>query len=127
MNDDKNRVLLNLVGAFVAAGLLTILGFVTWALVFWNIPEQNINNLTLLIGNLVALVGLVVGFYFGSSSENKKLAEAVNMQAKTAQAAGAALGGSEASTTVLLPGDNATVEPKIDGATVITKHPGDGL
>ena len=124
--DEQGRHTINRAGAAIGLGLIALLGFALWALIYRQVPSENQNALTLLIGILSANVGMVVGFYFGSSADNKKLAETVNMQAKTAQTAGAALGTSESSTTVLLPGDNATVEPKIDGATVITKHPGDG-
>lgn len=82
---------LNLAGAFVATGLICILGFVTWALVFRTVPTDNQNALTLLIGILSANVGMVVGFYFGSSVTNKKQAETIDKQASTIQEAQSAL------------------------------------
>ena len=68
---------------------------------------------------------LMLGYYFGSTASSKGKDDTIQTQAKTAQIAGSALGSGEA-TTVLLPGDQATVEPKADGGTVITKQPGDG-
>lgn len=109
MKPAVNRTVINLAGAFVGAGLIIILAFVTWALVFLDIPDQNQNNLTLLIGNLVALVGLVVGFFFGSSSENRKQTETIDTLATTAATAQAALTPVAAADVVLKPGETATV------------------
>lgn len=104
----QNRESLNLAGAFVAAGLICILGFVTWALVFREVPKPNENALTLLIGILSANVGVVVGFFFGSSVMSKRQTETIDTLAKTAQTAGAAL--TPDPTVVLSPGDTATVK-----------------
>lgn len=107
MNLDQ-RDLLNWTGAVVASGLVSILAFVTWALVYRTIPEANQNALTLLIGILSANVGAVVGFYFGSSSQAKKQADTIDTLAKTANAAGAAL--NPPPTIELAPGEAATVK-----------------
>lgn len=103
----QNREALNLAGAFVAAGLIGILGFVTWALVFRAVPEANANALTLLIGILSANVGVVVGFFFGSSVNAKKQSETIDVLAKTAHAAGAAL--TTPPDVLLEPGDTVKV------------------
>lgn len=106
-----NRESLNIAGAFVASGLIAILGFVTWALVFAEVPEANQNALTLLIGILSANVGVVVGFFFGSSVTNKKQAETIDKQAATIQEAQSALAPlTDTKPTVqLAPGEVATV------------------
>lgn len=83
---------LNLAGSFVACGLISILGYITWALVNVAIPDANANALTLLIGILSANVGMVVGYFFGSSVNNKKQTEAIAAMAETAKTAGVALG-----------------------------------
>lgn len=108
---------LNIAGSFVAFGLVSILGFVTWALVFVAIPEANENALTLLIGILSANVGMVVGYFFGSSVNNKKQSEAIADMAKTAQAAGAALPSAPDATVTLQPGDTAKVTAVPTGDT----------
>lgn len=105
----ENREALNVAGAFVAAGLIVILGFVTWALVYREVPTANENALTLLIGILSANVGVVVGFFFGSSVSSKKQTETIDTLAKTAHAAGAALSPPDATIT-LPPGESATVK-----------------
>lgn len=105
------REALNMAGAFVAAGLISILGFVTWALVFAEVPEANQNALTLLIGILSANVGMVVGFFFGSSVTNKKQADTIERQANTIQTAQAALAPvNPAPDVVLKPGESKTIE-----------------
>lgn len=107
----QSRESLNLAGAFVAAGLIVILGFVTWALAFIEVPEANQNALTLLIGILSANVGVVVGFFFGSSVTNKKQADTIEKQASaiiTAQASPAPV--APDATVHLEPGETATVK-----------------
>lgn len=114
-----NRETMNMAGAFVAAGLICILGFITWALVYQRIPDGNENSLTLLIGVLSANVGLVVGFFFGSSVTNKKQSETIDALAKTAQTAGAL---SDPGAIVLKEGQSATATATQAG-TVIEPQP----
>lgn len=116
----QNRESMNIAGAFVAIGLVCILGFITWALVFQAIPDGNENSLTLLIGVLSANVGLVVGFFFGSSVTNKKQTEAIEAMAKTAQTAGVALTG-DAGAIVLKEGQSATATATDSGTVIETK------
>lgn len=111
------RDTLNIAGSLVALGLIANLSFVTWALVFIAIPEQNQNALTFLLGNLSTFVGMVVGFFFGSSFTNKKQAETIDKQAATIQEAQSALAPATPDPTVnLAPGEKAVVkaegEPK---------------
>ena len=104
------RTALNWAGGFVAFGLICILGFVTWALVFKQVPADNQNALTLLIGILSANVGMVVGFYFGSTVTAKKQAETIDKQATTIQDAQSALAPvNPAPTVTLAAGEVATV------------------
>lgn len=112
-----NKEALNIAGALVAVGLIGILGFVTWALVFREVPAPNNDALTLLIGILSANVGVVVGFFFGSSVTTKRQTETIDTLAKTAQtAAGTPAGdgvvlkeGQSATTTVTAAG--TVIEP----------------
>ena len=107
----QSRESLNLAGAFVASGLIAILGFVTWALVFAEVPEANQNALTLLIGILSANVGVVVGFFFGSSVTSKKQTDTIDKLAETTKTAQAMPAPLVADATVTLaPGETATVE-----------------
>ncbi len=112
---------LNITGAIVAIGLVSILAFVTWALVFITVPEANQNALTLLIGILSANVGAVVGFYYGSSVSAKKQADTIDTQAKTigAQATAAAVAAPGNDTLVIPPGTSATATAT-DAGTVVT-------
>lgn len=106
-----NREALNIAGAFVGAGLIAILGFVTWALVYVQIPTGNENVFTVLIGILAANVGMVVGFFFGSSATNKKQADTIDKQAATIQEAQSALAPLGPAPTVKLdPGEQAVVQ-----------------
>lgn len=103
------REILNWTAGFVAFGLISILAFVTWALVYRTVPEANANAFTLLIGILSANVGMVVGFYFGSSVTSKKQTETIDTLAKTAQKAGDALAPTEP-TIPVGPGESVTVK-----------------
>lgn len=91
---DAAALVMALAGGFIAAGLISILGFVTWALVYREIPGANANAFTLLIGILSTNVGTLVGFYFGASYANNRKEQAtastLETMAKTAQNAGPA-------------------------------------
>lgn len=112
---------LNIAGAFIACALVSILAFITWALVYRAIPNSNNNSLTLLIGILSSNVGMVVGYFFGSSVNNKKQTEAIAAMAETAKTAGTALT-ADTGTINLKPGEVATATASTSG-TVIDKEP----
>lgn len=119
MKSDLRHEVNNVAGGAVGVGLVLILGFVTWALVFREIPQRNDNALTLLIGILSANVGMVVGFFYGSSASARKQTETIDTLAKTAQSAGAALNTPESA--LLIPtGSQATATATPDG-TIIEK------
>lgn len=107
------REVLNYAGSAIALLLVGLLGFALWALVYVEVPAANNNTLTVLIGILSANIGLVVGFFFGSSQASGKKDDIIAAQAKTAQAAQAALplvSGAPDTTVTLQPGDVAKVE-----------------
>lgn len=113
-----NRDIINWTGGIVAVGLILILGFMTWALVMRTVPAENQNALLLLIGNLTGLVGIVVAFYFGSSSAAKKQADTIDKLAATAQTVTAA-NAPPGDAMLIRPGDSATATATPAG-TVIT-------
>jgi len=105
------REVLNWAGGFIGVALVLLLGFALYALIYVPVPADNQNALTLLIGILSANVGMVVGFYYGSSATTKKQAETIDTLAKTAQTAGAVLSGEPTTATVTLAaGETATVK-----------------
>lgn len=106
---------INVAGALVAIGVVSILGFVTWALVFKAIPPQNKDALALLIGVLSSNVAMVVGFFYGSSASNRSQQETIDTLAKTASAASAALAPVVPGEVTLNPGDEVTVAAKVLG------------
>jgi hypothetical protein len=119
MSIQEGRATLNIAGGMVGVGLVFVLGFVTWALIFREVPQPNQNALTLLIGILSANVGMVVGFFFGSSATSKRQAETIDTLAKTAQTAGVALNSTD-SAFVIAPGEQATATAT-SGGTIIEK------
>ncbi len=110
---DRRQEVMNVSGGVVAAGLIGILAFMTWALVYVAVPPANQNALTVLIGILSANVGMVVGFYFGSSQASRKQTDAIQTLASTVGAAQAALppvpGATANADLTLKPGDKATI------------------
>lgn len=81
-----NRDVLNVVGGLIAVGIVSILGFITWALVYQTIPAGNENTLIQLVGVLSANIGMIVGFFFGNSVSSKKQTETIDKLADTAKA-----------------------------------------
>lgn len=119
MTEQASKRALNWAGGAIGASLVFLLGFALWALVYREVPAANQNALTLVIGILSANVGIVVGFYFGSSSTTKQLSDTVNLQAKTAQTAGVALG--DTGSFTLEPGGQATATATEDGTVIDVK------
>ena len=100
---------LNVAGAIIGTSLVGILAFLAWALVYVRVPDGNETAMNVLLGILSTQVGMVVGFYFGSSFSSKKQTETIDTLAKTAQVAGEALSPSADATVTLEPGQSAKV------------------
>lgn len=111
---------LNIAGGAIGIGVVGILAFVTWALVFRRIPDGNENVLTLLVGILSANVGVIVGFFYGSSVGAKKQSDTIDTLARTAQTAGATAAGADGA-LFIQPGEQATATAT-DGGTIIEKE-----
>ena len=105
------RTPLNIAGGFVAASLVAITAFLTWALVFRAVPTDNREPLLMLIGVLANLMTFVVGYFFGSSQTSRMKDAAIESQANTIRSAQAALAPSEPAIPVS-PGESVTVEGK---------------
>lgn len=118
-----NRDVINWTGMGIAAMLTFIFGFVTYALVRWTIPSQNENAVMLLLGHLNGLISAIVMFYFGSSSSAKKKDDTIDVLAKTAQTAGAALPTVERNAAVIPPGGSATMQDTAVGTVVKVDDP----
>lgn len=87
--DGKDAV--NYSGAVIGILLVGILAFLSWALVYVEVPDKNETAMNVLLGILSTQVGIVIGFHFGSSVNNKRLTDATASQAETIKAAQAAL------------------------------------
>ena len=61
----------------IAGGLICILAFLTWALIYRSIPAENKEALTVLLGVLSANIGIVVGYYFGSTNHSRAKDQAI--------------------------------------------------
>lgn len=109
------REALNIAGSLIAGGLIALLGFATWALIYREVPAPNRDALMVVIGILSMNVGQVVSFFFGSSATNKKQAETIEKQAttiQTAQAALAPLAGTDSTVVHVVPEESVTVMGK---------------
>lgn len=111
----SHREILNWVGGLIGLSLIAMLGFALYALIYEKVPPENKEALTLLIGILSANVGMVVSFYFGSSSTNRKQAETIDTMAKTAAVVTA-----PPDTVVIPPGESATAQATAAG-TIISR------
>lgn len=98
-------------GPIIAIGLIGILGFLTWALVFREVPASNREVLTALVGILSAQVGVVVGAHYGRNVHEAVKDATIDKQADTIKNAQAALSPAEPAIPVG-PGESVTVEGK---------------
>src|SRR5690606_10585763 len=88
---EARQAFLNLTGGIIGFSLVAILGFRARWSVDRPIPEEAESTVNVLRGSLSTQVGMVVGFYFGSSVASKRQTETIDKLAETAQAAQAAL------------------------------------
>jgi len=98
-----------LAGAAIGVGLIGILGFLTWALVYRVIPESNRDSMTIILGILSMQVGTIVNAHYGRTLAEGKKDEVIAQQASTIQAAQSALAPREPAIPVA-PGESVTVE-----------------
>lgn len=118
------REVLNYAGSLIGLTLVGLLGFSLWALVYVEVPQANNNTLTVLIGILSANIGMVVGFFFGSSQASGKKDDIIATQAKTAQVAGQALPSvSSAGPEISLPPGTTASVTSTDSGTEIKPEP----
>jgi hypothetical protein len=80
-----NRVM-NVAGLIVALCLTTALMYATYIVMHIEVPEKNHDLIVYLMGFLTAQVGIVINFYYGSSSATRKQADATSSLAQTVSA-----------------------------------------
>ena len=97
------------VAAIMAVGLLVITAVATAAIFIVPIPDKNETIVGQAIGSLLSLLGLVVGFFYGTSTGNRKDAETIATLAQTAQVAQQALTPNATPDLVIKPGQPATI------------------
>lgn len=93
---------INIAGAIIAVMVVGLLWFIAYALVFLAIPDANQTTLAQVIGVVSTQVGMVVGWYYGSSSASKRQGEIIAQQAVTQDklaSTAAAIAGTTTTTT----------------------------
>lgn len=105
------------VAAIVAVGLLVITAAATMAVFIVPIPAKNETIVGQALGTLWSLLGVVVAFFYGTSTGNRKDSETIATLAETAKVAQSALTPPLDATVTIAPGETATVsasgsEPK---------------
>lgn len=92
-------------------GITILVALATITPYFYNIPEKNMNLITQAQTTLWNGWMVVLAYYYGSSKNQAKAQDTMNMQAATANAAGAALAAVAAppGTVSLSPGDEVKV------------------
>ncbi len=93
------------IAGVLAIGLLVIAGASQIAVMAHPIPEGNETIAGQAIGSLYSLLGIVVGFFYGISSGNRKDSETIAAQAQTI----ATLTPTPAPTVTVAAGDTVTV------------------
>lgn len=75
MADPQREI--NVAGAAIAFGIITLLAFLGWALVFKEIPSANQTLFSTFMGFVGGLAMAVGSYFFGSSANNKRQTEAI--------------------------------------------------
>lgn len=104
-----NQQTLNIAGSIVALLVISLLWYITIALVTQKIPPENASNLGQVIGIVSMQVGIIIGWFFGSSSSNKAKDDTIAAQAATIATTAPVVSGGGA-TVSLAPGEQTTVK-----------------
>lgn len=97
-------------GLIVGSALVACMVFTTVAPYFVALPPTSVRLIDQQQTILQSVLMVLVGYLWGNSAGNKLLADTVNLQAKTALTAGAALSPAPAPTVELSPGEQATIK-----------------
>ena len=105
------------VAAILAVGLLVVTTGATLAVFMVPIPDKNETIVGQALGTLWSLLGVVVTFFYGTSTGNRKDSDTIATLAETAKVAQTALTPPVDATLTIHPGETATVsasdtEPK---------------
>ena len=120
---DKNQRVLSVAGSLVALGLVGLLWFIAYALVFHEIPTANATSFSTLLGIIGIQVGIVIGYFFGQTMGNRAKDDTIKTATVTAatlansvvavQAALPTAADPKEKKVVLDPGESATVKAKV--------------
>lgn len=86
LTDPTQQTSLNFAGAFIGIGVLGMMAGVGYVLAFVQIPQQNAQLFSTYLGLLGIQFGIVIGFFFGSSLNNKRQSEALATSASNTAA-----------------------------------------
>lgn len=105
----------------LAVGITILVALATITPYFYNIPKDNMNLITQAQTTLWNGWMVVLAYYYGSSKNQSKAQDTMNVQAETAKAAGAALAAATtpASTdaVTLKPGESVDVHATSDDSS----------
>lgn len=124
MTEIKSTQTLNWFGGIIAILIIGLLWFISYALIFVEIPTTNQTNLAQIIGMIGIQIGIIIGWFFRGSQNEKEQSKTISTLVATASKAQDALppvaapvipGGSAAAPAstgddvVLQPGQNVNV------------------
>lgn len=116
--DTRNQRVLSVAGSIVAVSLVGLLCFITWALVYHEIPEGNATSFSTLLGVVSLQVGIVIGFFFGQTMGNRAKDETIKAATVTASTMADTAASAQAALTPKVPTD---VIPLAPGESVTAK------
>ncbi len=86
----KTQALNNAAGALLALAIVGLLWFITYILAFCEIPQANATNLAQIIGAVCIQIGIMVGWYFRGSQNEKEQQKTISTMASSMAATQAA-------------------------------------
>lgn len=82
----SRQEILNVAGALIAVGVVWLMGFALWALVFVRVPPENQNALLVVLGAVTTNLTTIVAFYYGTSVGSKKQSDTIDTLASVTRA-----------------------------------------
>lgn len=119
---ESQGITLEIIAAIIAIGLMTLTAIMTIIIMFFPIPAQNETLVGQGYGSILSLMGLVVGFFYGTSTSSRRDRETIGALADTAKQAQKTLSEttptSGAASIKLEPGETATARATESGTII---------
>lgn len=108
---ESQQMAINAGGTLVALVILTVLAYLVYALVNFEVPVANRDAMMLVAGGVLTQTSQIVGWFFGSSLTNKRQADTIEHLSKAAVPQAPVIDATQGATITTVTATDTKVEP----------------